>query len=74
MKLPTLNIATRLGLGFSTVLLLLALIAWLGISNLQNLNVGTDNIVSNSYPKAVLSYKMLGNVDANARSMRNMLL
>lgn len=74
MKLPTPNIATRLGLGFSTVLLLLALIAWLGISNLQSLNIGTDNIVSNSYPKAVLSYKMLGNVDANARSMRNMLL
>ena len=74
MKLPTPNIATRLALGFTVVLLLLALTAWLGISNLQAINAGTDDIVNNSYPKAALSYKMLGNVDANARSMRNMLL
>lgn len=74
MKLKTPNIATRLGLGFSAVLLLLALTAWLGISNLKAINDGTNDIVSNSYPKVALSYRMLANVDANALSMRNMLL
>lgn len=74
MKLPTPNIGIRLGLAFSTVLLLLAVTAWLGISNMKTLNDGTDDIVNNSYPKVALAYKMLGNVDANARSMRNMLL
>ena len=74
MKMKTPNIGIRLALGFSIVLILLAFTAWLSISNLKQLNEGTDDIVSNSYPKVALSYKMLGNVDANARSMRNMLL
>lgn len=74
MKMKTPNIGIRLALGFSIVLMLLAFTAWLSISNLKQLNDGTDDIVNNSYPKVALSYKMLGNVDANARSMRNMLL
>ena len=74
MKMKTPNIGIRLALGFSIVLILLAFTAWLSISNLKQLNDGTDDIVNNSYPKVALSYKMLGNVDANARSMRNMLL
>jgi len=56
------------------VLVLLAATAWFGISNLRSINDGTNNIVAGSYPKVVLAYKMLGNVNANARSMRNVLL
>ena len=74
MKLRTPNIGIRLGMSFATVLLLLALTAWLGISNIKSINDGTDDIVNNSYPKVALAYQMVGNVDANARSMRNMLL
>lgn len=74
MKLITPNIGVRLSLGFAALLSLLAVIAWYGASSLQTLNIGTDNIVNNSYPKSILSYEMLGNVDANSRSMRNMLL
>ncbi len=74
MKLQIPNIGVRLGLGFSMVLLLLAVTAWLGISNLKSMNSGTNDIVNGSYPKVVLAYKMLGNVNANALSMRNMLL
>lgn len=74
MKLTTPNIGIRLGMGFAVVLVLLAATAWLGISNLKSINDGTNGIVGSSYPKVVLSYKMLGNVDANALSMRNVLL
>jgi methyl-accepting chemotaxis protein len=74
MKLKIPNIGVRLGLGFSSVLLLLALTAWLSMTNLKSINDGTNNIVSGSYPKVVLAYKMLGNVNANALSMRNMLV
>lgn len=74
MKFLTPNIGTRLGLAFFALLLLLAATAWLGIGNLKSLNEGTDGIVNVGYPKVVLSYKMLGNVNANAQSMRNMLL
>lgn len=74
MKLRIPNIGVRLGLGFSAVLLLLALTAWLGVSNLKSINAGTSSIVAGSYPKVVLAYKMLGNVNANALSMRNMLV
>lgn len=74
MKLRTPNIGIRLSLGFTAVLLLLAVTAWLALSNLKTINGGTHRIVDGSYPKVVLAYKMLGNVNANARSMRNMLL
>ena len=74
MKLRTPNIGIRLGMSFAAVVLLLALTAWLGISNIKSINDGTDDIVNNSYPKVALAYQMVGNVDANARSMRNMLL
>lgn len=74
MKLRTPKIATRLGLGFAVVLLLLAAFAWLSSTNLKQINQGTHSIVDGSYPKVVLAYKMLGNVNANARSMRNLLL
>ena len=74
MKLITPNIGIRLGMGFAVVLVLLAVTAWFGISNLRAINDGTNSIVAGSYPKVVLAYKMLGNVNANARSMRNMLL
>ncbi|MBC3910431.1 methyl-accepting chemotaxis protein [Undibacterium umbellatum] len=74
MKLRTPNIGIRLSLGFTAVLLLLAVTAWLAMSNLKSINEGTHRIVDGSYPKVVLAYKMLGNVNANARSMRNMLL
>jgi len=74
MKFSTPNIGTRLGLGFFAVLLLLAAMVWLGISHLKSINDGTNTIVNVGYPKVVLSYKMLGNVNANAQSMRNMLL
>ncbi|MFZ6735262.1 methyl-accepting chemotaxis protein [Undibacterium sp. Ji42W] len=74
MKLRTPNIGIRLSLGFTAVLLLLAVTAWLAMTNLKSINDGTHRIVDGSYPKVVLAYKMLGNVNANARSMRNMLL
>ncbi len=74
MKLRTPTIATRLGLGFAIVLLLLAAFAWLSSSNLRQINQGTHNVVDGSYPKVLLAYKMLGNVNANALSMRNLLL
>ncbi|MFZ6658491.1 methyl-accepting chemotaxis protein [Undibacterium sp. TJN19] len=74
MKLRTPNIGIRLSLGFAAVLVLLAVTAWLAMSNLKVINDGTHRIVDGSYPKVVLAYKMLGNVNANARSMRNMLL
>lgn len=74
MKLRIPNIGIRLALGFAAVLLLLAFTAWLAISNLNSINDGTKNIVNGSYPKVVLAYKMLGNVNANALSMRNMLV
>ena len=74
MKLRIPNIGVRLGLGFSAVLVLLAFTAWLAVSNLKSINDGTSNIVNGSYPKVVLAYKMLGNVNANALSMRNMLV
>ncbi|UOD31057.1 MCP four helix bundle domain-containing protein [Massilia violaceinigra] len=61
MTLSNLTIAQRLGLAFGTVLALLALIAGLGILNLQRMHDDTTILVGNHWPKAKLEGEALDN-------------
>jgi methyl-accepting chemotaxis protein len=72
--MKNMKIGTRLGLAFGLVLLLLAAVAFLGMSSSKFLNEGTDDIVNGKYPKVVYAYEIQDIVNRNARSMRNMLL
>jgi methyl-accepting chemotaxis protein len=68
------KIGMRLGLGFGLVLILLAVIAFIGITRLAELNAGIEKIVNDRYPKTIWANKIVDNVNLIARSMRNSIL
>ncbi|MEW5770071.1 MAG: methyl-accepting chemotaxis protein [Pseudomonadota bacterium] len=68
------KIGTRLGLGFGLVLLLLAVIAFVGITRLGQLNAGVELLVKDRYPKTVLANDVIDNINIIARAMRNTLI
>ena len=68
------KIGVRLGLGFGIVLILLAVIAFIGITRLGSINEGITDIVNDKYPKTVWAGDIKDNVNQIALSMRNMLL
>ncbi|MGE5651391.1 MAG: methyl-accepting chemotaxis protein [Bacillota bacterium] len=72
--LKNMKIGVRLGLCFSVVILLLLGIAGLGISRLEKLDEGVKKIVDDRYPKVVLSYELIGDINQIARSMRNVVI
>ncbi|WP_176461043.1 MCP four helix bundle domain-containing protein, partial [Janthinobacterium sp. PC23-8] len=68
------KIGVRLGLSFAIVGMLLVGIIGLAIFHLSELNQNTDEIVNDRYTKVVASYTLIGDVDAIARAMRNIVI
>ncbi len=68
------KIGMRLGLGFGIVLLLLAVIAFIGITRLSGLNDNVVDMVKDKYPKTVQAHNVNESINRIARSMRNTLL
>jgi methyl-accepting chemotaxis protein len=68
------KIGTRLGLGFGTILALLALIVGLGIARLSELNSDMNKIAQGTFPRVLLSQQILNNNYQMARSVRNLIL
>jgi len=74
MDLKNMKVGARLGMGFGTVLLLLAGITVVGVTRLGALNDGTHTMSEDRYPKIVAAYEVMGNVNQIARSMRNVVI
>ena len=74
MNISNMKIGTRLGLGFGTVLVLLAMVVGLGIARLAALNDGMNNIVKQTYPKVEMAQNIIKNNYQVARAVRNMAL
>ena len=72
--MKNMKIGIRLGLSFGVVCLLLIGVLVLGISSLGNLNEESEKIVHDRYPKVVLSYSTIGELNQIARSMRNIVI
>ncbi|BCB28659.1 methyl-accepting chemotaxis protein [Sulfurimicrobium lacus] len=68
------KIGVRLGLGFGVVVMLMAAIAFIGITRLSSMNDGMDKMANDRYPKTVMANNLLMNINRIARSMRNVLL
>ncbi len=68
------KIGARLGLGFGLVLILLATIAFIGITRLSAVNEDVSELVNDKYPKTVLANDIKNNFNQISRSMRNTLL
>ncbi|MCF8209866.1 MAG: MCP four helix bundle domain-containing protein [Rhodoferax sp.] len=69
-----LKIAVRLGLVFGFILVLMAIIVFVGITRMSALNDGTDSIANEAYPKVTTAFTIEGHLNVIARSTRNMLL
>jgi methyl-accepting chemotaxis protein len=68
------KIGMRLGLGFGLVVLLLAIISFIGITRLAELNTSINDMANDKYPKTVWANKVIDGINTIARSMRNALL
>jgi methyl-accepting chemotaxis protein len=72
--MSTMKVRTRLGLGFSGVLLLLAIIAGISINGMNDLLSNIDIMVNDKFPKTVWANNVISNINVIARSMRNTLI
>jgi methyl-accepting chemotaxis protein len=68
------KVATRLGMGFGTVVVLLLVLSVVSVSRLAMLNDGTKLIMEDRYPKVVLSNEVIRLALDNGRQLRSMLL
>src|SRR5450830_150741 len=74
MRITNMKIGLRLGFAFGLMVLLLLVMAVLSVSRLASLGLQMRDVVEDKYPKTVLSNEIIKNVNAIARSSRNMLL
>ncbi|CAN7203404.1 methyl-accepting chemotaxis protein [Pseudoduganella sp. LjRoot289] len=72
--LKNLKIATRLGLGFGSVVVLLLILSVISVQRLGTINEGTRVIYEEHYAKVSLLNEVIKNGLDNARQMRNILL
>jgi len=68
------KVATRLGLGFGTVIVLLLVLSIVSVTHLSTINDETRLIMENRYPKTVLSNEMARLTLDNSGKLRAMLL
>ena len=68
------KIGMRLALGFGIVLILLAVIAFLGITRMASINDSVDDITKNKWPKVVLLETGLAGVNEIGLGARDMVL
>ncbi|HEX5363345.1 MAG TPA: methyl-accepting chemotaxis protein [Gallionella sp.] len=68
------KIGVRLGLGFGLVLLLLAIVTFIGVTRLSDLNDGMDKLANDRWPKVEKMQQMRDLTNDNARAIRNMML
>src|SRR5688572_6475390 len=68
------KVATRLGLGFSLVSVLLLMVAVLGLVRLSGMNDSIDLIVKDRYAKVVLANEVGVEVGNIGRYMRNAII
>ena len=58
MNFNHLKVSTRVGLGFSTVLALLLIVAWLGLSNMAKIQGRLDEIVTQNSVEGALATEL----------------
>ena len=70
----SMKIGTRLGLGFALVLVLLAAVVAISLTRLSGLNAGITDVLTDKYPKTVLSNEIIRAVDEIAQAMATSLV
>ena len=62
-----LNISTRLALSFGLIIVLLAMVAFVSVSRIRNINASTEKIVNDRYVKVMLSNTIQSEINIQAR-------
>ena len=62
-----LKISTRLAFSFGLIIVLLAMVAFVSISRIRNINASTEKIVNDRYVKVMLSNTIQSEVNVQAR-------
>ena len=68
------KVATKLGVGFGLVLVLLSVVAFVAVAKLANLNAGMENMANDRYPKTAMANELAYRAMDNARIVRNLIL
>lgn len=74
MRITNMKIGLRLSFAFGLMVSLLLVMAVFGVLRLNSLGAQMRDVVEDKYPKTVLSNEIIKNVNAIARSSRNILL
>ena len=69
-----LKIGVRLGIGFAAVLILMAVVAFVGVTRVNELNGSIDNLTKDKMVKTKYVNEISGQLAAIARAQRNMLI
>ncbi len=74
MSINNMKLGTKLAGGFSVLLMLVVIIAFIGISRLNVLNGYLDDVIHDNNVKLKLANNIAGGIDEIARSVRNIVL
>jgi methyl-accepting chemotaxis protein len=72
--LNNIKIGTRLTIGFSTLLVLLALISVLSLINMSVMNHNTEQVTVRYFPQTVMANTIIDNLNISARAVRNIII
>ncbi len=69
-----LNISTRLAFSFGLIIVLLAMVAFVSVSRIRNINATTEKILNDRYVKVMLSNTIQSEINIQARLLGNAIL
>ena len=69
-----LKISTRLALSFGLIIVLLAMVAFVSVSRIRNINASTDKILNDRYVKVMLSNTIQSEINIQARLLGNAII
>ena len=69
-----LNISTRLAFSFGLIIVLLAMVAFVSVSRIRNINASTEKIVNDRYVKVMLSNTIQSEINIQARLLGNAII
>jgi methyl-accepting chemotaxis protein len=68
------KVATKLALGFGVLIIMLAVVSFIGISRMQQINNSMDQVMEERWPRAEMANSIVERANTIAIALRNMML
>ena len=72
--LNDMKVATKLTLGFGVLIIMLALVSFIGISRMAQINASLDQVMEERWPRAEMAGSIVERSNTIAIALRNMML